>query len=87
MSRIGEALRGGLLWGKGDRLPGGGDLCRGDLRIGERGGRDVRDANDGGGDLVRSRLLGLSGLARSRERSRLNPMLLDLRRGAYLPGT
>ena len=82
MSRIGEPLLAGLLGGGGDRLLGGGDL-----RIGERGGRGVRGANDDSGDLVLSRRLGLSRPARSLERSRLKPMLLDLRRGAYLPGT
>lgn len=87
MSRIGEALLAGLLGSSGERLPGGGDLCPGDLRIGERDVRDARGANEDRGDLVLSRRLGLSGPMRSLERSRLNPMLRDLRRGAYLPGT
>lgn len=87
MSRIGEALLAGLLGGSGDRLPGSGDLCIGDLRIGERVGKGDRGANAGRGDRVLSRRLGLSALTRSLERSRLNPMLLDLRRARYLPGT
>ncbi|KAM3528724.1 hypothetical protein NHJ13051_002287 [Beauveria bassiana] len=94
MSRIGEALLRGLLGGSGDRRPGsgdrrpgGGDLCTGDLRIGERAGIGVRDGKDSRGDRVLSRRLGLSWPPRSLERSRLNPMLLDLRRGTYRPGT
>lgn len=87
MSRIGEPRLDGLLFSGGERLPGGGDLCTGDLRIGERGGRGDRGARAGGGERVLSRRLGLSAPPRSRERSRRNPMLLDRRRGTYLPGT
>ncbi len=87
MSRIGEALLAGLRSGSGDLLPGGGDLCIGDLRIGERVGKGDRGANADRGERVLSRRLGLSALTRSLERSRLNPILLDLRRGTYLPGT
>lgn len=87
MSRIGEALLAGLRIGSGDRLPGGGDLCTCDLRIGERGGKGDRGANAGRGERILSRRRGLSTLTRSLERSRRNSILLDLRRGTYLPGT